>query len=157
MLYKEPYSNNLVSWVLLFCPFWFRAPLLKLNIRKKVTIIIKGLLTVYTIWTHGPSGFWGTRKKGTGELSRLGFGVPYFNTFLLKEPLWNKSLYFLLPGYLKAQLRRPFTLLTLKARSRALRSGWGNWPDFKVPQLTNIPYITFGILLLIPWGNWLRL
>ena len=35
----------------------------------------------------------------------LGFGVPYFNTFFLKEPLWNKSLYFFLPGYLKAQFR----------------------------------------------------
>ena len=33
----------------------------------------------------------------------LGFGVPYFNTFFLKEPLWN---YFFLPGYLKAQFRK---------------------------------------------------
>ena len=36
-----------------------------------------------------------------GEM--LGFGLPYFNTFFLKEPLGNKSLYFFLPGYLKAQ------------------------------------------------------
>ena len=35
--------------------------------------------------------------------SLLGFGVPYFNTFFLKEPLWNTSLYMFLPGYLKAQ------------------------------------------------------
>ena len=34
----------------------------------------------------------------------LGFGVLYFNTFFLKELLWNKSLYFFLPGYLKAQM-----------------------------------------------------
>ena len=27
----------------------------------------------------------------------------YFNTFFLKEPLWNESLYFFLPGCLKAQ------------------------------------------------------
>ena len=33
----------------------------------------------------------------------LGFGVPYFNTFFLKEPVWNKSWYFFLPGYCKAQ------------------------------------------------------
>ena len=39
------------------------------------------------------------------ELEMLGFGVPYFNTFFLKEPLWNKSLYFFLPGYLKAQFK----------------------------------------------------
>ena len=32
-------------------------------------------------------------------LPQLGFGVPYFNTFFLKEPL---SVYFSLPGYLKA-------------------------------------------------------
>ena len=37
------------------------------------------------------------------EPLKLGFGVPYFNTFFLKEPLWNKSSYFFLPGYLKAQ------------------------------------------------------
>ena len=36
-------------------------------------------------------------------LGSLGFGVPYFNTFFLKEPLWNTSLYFFLPGYLKAK------------------------------------------------------
>ena len=35
----------------------------------------------------------------------LGFGVSYFNTFFLKEPLWNKSLYSFLPGYLKVQDR----------------------------------------------------
>ena len=35
---------------------------------------------------------------------QLGFGVPYFNTFFL-------SLYFFLPGYLKAQAKR------FKARS----------------------------------------
>ena len=35
----------------------------------------------------------------------LGFGVPYLNTFFFKEPEWNKSVYFFLPGYLKAQLR----------------------------------------------------
>ena len=34
---------------------------------------------------------------------KLGFGVPYFNTFFLKEPLWKKSLDFFLPGYLKAK------------------------------------------------------
>ena len=38
-----------------------------------------------------------------GKPPSLGFGVPYFNTFFLKEPLWNKSLYFFLPGYLRAQ------------------------------------------------------
>ena len=32
------------SWVIPFCPFCFRVPLLKLNIRKKGTLIIKGLL-----------------------------------------------------------------------------------------------------------------
>ena len=32
----------------------------------------------------------------------LVFGVPYFNTWFLKEPLRNKSLYFFLPGYFKA-------------------------------------------------------
>ena len=36
----------------------------------------------------------------------LGFGVPYFNTFFLKGNHYEKkSLYFLLPGYLKAQLK----------------------------------------------------
>ena len=44
------------------------------------------------------------------ELEMLGFGVPYFNTFFLKEPLWNKSLYFFLPGYLKAQFKGSFKL-----------------------------------------------
>ena len=35
---------------------------------------------------------------------QLGFGVPYFNTFFLKGTLI--SLYFFLPGYLKAQSKR---------------------------------------------------
>ena len=44
----------------------------------------------------------GSRSFLTQTLN-LGFGVPYFNTFFLKEPLWKKSLYFFLPDYLKAQ------------------------------------------------------
>ena len=32
----------------------------------------------------------------------LGFGVPYFNTFFLKEPLRNRSLYFFSPWLLKS-------------------------------------------------------
>ena len=29
--------------------------------------------------------------------------VPWRKNVVLKEPLWNKSVYFFLPGYLKAQ------------------------------------------------------
>ena len=39
---------------------------------------------------------------------RLGFGVPYFNAFFLKEPLWKNILYFFLPGYLRAQEMQVF-------------------------------------------------
>ena len=35
----------------------------------------------------------------------LGFGVPYYNIFFLKGALMNKSLYFFLLGYLKAQFK----------------------------------------------------
>ena len=38
-------------------------------------------------------------------MQSLGFGVPHFNTFFFQEQLWNKSLYFFLPGYLKAQIQ----------------------------------------------------
>ena len=49
-----------------------------------------------------------TRGLGLGAYAlfrkkKLGAGVPYFNTFFLKEPLRNTSLYFFLPGYFKAQ------------------------------------------------------
>ena len=36
----------------------------------------------------------------------LGFGVPYFNTFSLKEPLRNKSLYFFAPWLLNSPVKQ---------------------------------------------------
>ena len=51
-----------------FCPFWFRVPLLKLNIRKKGALIIKGLLRNL--------GFRPWDCKGVGLMLRaLGFRV----------------------------------------------------------------------------------
>ena len=58
--------------------------------------------------TCKPPSKWSFRRR-SGR-SFLSFGVPYFNTFFLKELLWNKSLYFFLwllisPGLSRAVLR----------------------------------------------------
>ena len=54
------------------------------------------LLGTWTLRVRLWASFWALQ---------LGFGVPYLNTLLSKEPLRNKSLYFFLPGNLKAQTR----------------------------------------------------
>ena len=38
---------------------------------------------------------------------QLGFGVPYFNTFLFKGTIMKQKFIFFLPGYLKAQTSPP--------------------------------------------------
>ena len=50
------------------------------------------------------AGVWALRCERLGGVSGmfLGFGVPYFNTFFLKEPLRNTSLYFFSPWLLKS-------------------------------------------------------
>ena len=77
----------------------------------------------------------------------LGFGVPYFNTFFLNGTLMKKSLYFFLPGYLKAQFQlrdRPYGNRTLESLNTSVWAAFTSpeWPcsQLGVPgRLRNVP------------------
>ena len=57
--------GSLGSWVVPFCPFYFRVPFIKLNIRKKGTLIVKGLLRNLGLEIQG--------SEGLGHVRELGF------------------------------------------------------------------------------------
>ena len=72
--------------------------------------------------------------------STLNWALEYHTYFFLKEPLWNKSLYLFLPGYLKAQIMIG-SLLWFKVYS--LVKGFGKVWEAQPPAL--VMSIAFGM------------
>ena len=85
----------------------------------------------------------------------LGFGVPYFNTFFLKEPLWKKSLDFFLPGYLKAKDRVPSKTLKPKTRNPKPEAGNPKTLNPKPESITGLSHKTApSVFFCFQVGSW---